>query len=115
MYFMSVWLHITCEVNHTVYFLIHFDERRRGKPRRGRILDKINQEHEGRKAKYSGTETDFTNISIFLISHIRTDLISLTFVDDQITSLLVGLSITHRSEQGITSMMAVPPIPLVGN
>lgn len=30
MYFMSVWLHITCEVNQNVYLLIHFDDRKRG-------------------------------------------------------------------------------------
>lgn len=27
MYFVSMWLHITCEVNLNIYLLIHFDER----------------------------------------------------------------------------------------
>lgn len=43
MYFMSVWLHITCEVNQKDYLLIHFDERRRGRDTVP-YMDKIAQE-----------------------------------------------------------------------
>ena len=62
MYFMSVWLHVTYEVNRTVYCLIHFDERtgRGGKIDGGGgggtvYVDKITPEHGWRKETDPGT------------------------------------------------------------
>lgn len=50
MYFMSVWLHITCEFNQNVYLLIHFDEGMRGGRQAGRdtvqCMDQIAQERQ---------------------------------------------------------------------
>ena len=50
MYFMSVRLHITCEVNQNDYLLIHFDERRRGRDT-VQYMDKIVQKG-GREINY---------------------------------------------------------------
>ncbi len=53
MYFMSVWLHITCKVNQNDYLLIHFDEKRRGRDT-VQYMDKIAQERRGKKNEAGG-------------------------------------------------------------
>lgn len=54
MYFVSMWLHITCEVNQNIYLLIHFDVKMMKREYAVSHMDKIAPKSTVKKAKTGG-------------------------------------------------------------